>query len=681
MARAVTLLTERYRKQQQILCLPPATGDLPESGIILASPACPVRKPIEHAGHIYQEKVIRAYSINGPESDSNQTSGPLLTSSELKNDSATPTRPKVDAAASLASKLAVRSDDLYELLELGDKRWHATADDIKKSFRRISLTYHPDKIAHLGEAAREASESHFKAVMKAYDVLSDKKKRAAYDSIDDVDDSIPTERDAQTSPERFYDKFGKCFALNSRWSVSDRVPQLGDDKSDMKSVDKFYEFWYSFKSWRDFSFDLEYDLDQAECREEKRWMERQNSKHVKSKKLDESARIRRLVDLAYKHDPRLQRERAATKAKKNAQKLEKRKAAEERARIEREAEERAKIEADKKAAADKEQRAVAKKQKENARQVMRKTRQKLRAAARSISLESSERALLMVEKMCMEGTVESIEALTSALSALNVNDEGYIENAVEVLERASNNPRQVFETSTSSGDPIDRSASPSNRAPIECPDKDDSNCSTGSGNLSNSVKSTSIDETESKGGAHETAWTADELSLLSKGVAKFPGGTRDRWQKLADFIGTKSADEVLGKVNEVRSAKGNVNKSKMSGNSNQAARKEDAKAFERFQEKKKGSKATNAAVPPSSKQTNPAPAVNSVPAKASQPPNKLLFTPREQSVFEAALKKFPASDGDLRWKKVSNVVGRSAEDCKTRFNELITFFQTRKQKQ
>lgn len=36
----------------------------------------------------------------------------------------------VDAASSLASNLAVGGDHLYEIFLLGEKRWHATLDDI-----------------------------------------------------------------------------------------------------------------------------------------------------------------------------------------------------------------------------------------------------------------------------------------------------------------------------------------------------------------------------------------------------------------------------------------------------------------------------------------------------------------------------------------------------------------------
>lgn len=44
--------------------------------------------------------------------------------------------------------------------------------------------------------------------------------------------------------------------------------------------------------------------------------------------------------------------------------------------------------------------------------------------------------------------------------------------------------------------------------------------------------------------AQEAAWTVNELSLLAKGLQKFPGGTARRWQQIAHFIGTKTQEEV-----------------------------------------------------------------------------------------------------------------------------------------
>ncbi len=52
----------------------------------------------------------------------------------------------------------------------------ATADELKKAYRKQAMQYHPDR--NPGDAAAEAK---FKEVSEAYDVLKDEQKRAAYD--------------------------------------------------------------------------------------------------------------------------------------------------------------------------------------------------------------------------------------------------------------------------------------------------------------------------------------------------------------------------------------------------------------------------------------------------------------------------------------------------------------------
>ena len=53
----------------------------------------------------------------------------------------------------------------------------ASADELKKAYRRLVREYHPDK--NPGDAAAEA---RFKEVQSAYDILSDPKKRKTYDT-------------------------------------------------------------------------------------------------------------------------------------------------------------------------------------------------------------------------------------------------------------------------------------------------------------------------------------------------------------------------------------------------------------------------------------------------------------------------------------------------------------------
>lgn len=65
--------------------------------------------------------------------------------------------------------------DYYELLGV-----NRNADDaeIKKAYRKLAMKHHPDR--NLDD---DTSEEKFKLVQKAYAVLSDKKKRAAYDQF------------------------------------------------------------------------------------------------------------------------------------------------------------------------------------------------------------------------------------------------------------------------------------------------------------------------------------------------------------------------------------------------------------------------------------------------------------------------------------------------------------------
>ena len=63
--------------------------------------------------------------------------------------------------------------DYYEILEITKS---ASADEIKKAYRKMAIKYHPDK----NPGDKEAEEK-FKEAAEAYEVLSDDNKKARYD--------------------------------------------------------------------------------------------------------------------------------------------------------------------------------------------------------------------------------------------------------------------------------------------------------------------------------------------------------------------------------------------------------------------------------------------------------------------------------------------------------------------
>ncbi len=64
--------------------------------------------------------------------------------------------------------------DYYQILNVHRS---ASPEDIKKSFRKLALKYHPDK--HQGNTLVTAT--HFTELKEAYDTLRDRRKKARYD--------------------------------------------------------------------------------------------------------------------------------------------------------------------------------------------------------------------------------------------------------------------------------------------------------------------------------------------------------------------------------------------------------------------------------------------------------------------------------------------------------------------
>lgn len=77
-----------------------------------------------------------------------------------------------------SSTSTMAGESYYDLLGVPKD---AKQDEIKKSYRKMAVKWHPDKHASKSEAEQKEAEEKFKLIAEAYDVLSDDEKRAVYD--------------------------------------------------------------------------------------------------------------------------------------------------------------------------------------------------------------------------------------------------------------------------------------------------------------------------------------------------------------------------------------------------------------------------------------------------------------------------------------------------------------------
>ena len=71
--------------------------------------------------------------------------------------------------------MAENKRDYYEVLGVQKS---ASADEIKKAYRKAAMKYHPDR-----NPGDKEAEAKFKEVGEAYEVLSDDSKRQRYDQF------------------------------------------------------------------------------------------------------------------------------------------------------------------------------------------------------------------------------------------------------------------------------------------------------------------------------------------------------------------------------------------------------------------------------------------------------------------------------------------------------------------
>lgn len=381
--------------------------------------------------------------------------------------------------------------------------------------------------------------------------------------------------------DSFYDVFGPVFERNAYWSKRSPVPQFGDENTDIAKVLKFYQFWDNFDSWREFTHEDEYDLEQAESRYEKRYMEKENRRLKASMYKKEKTRIVGLVTLAYDNDPRIQKMLNDKEEERNKAKEAKKLAKDKRRLEEEEKRQRYKDEEEKKRRDAEEQTQKHKELKLQQKQ----EKQKLHNDIKSLFVENLKKGKF--DEFYIEAVFEKInkDNLTLLLENLRNNKfkspEEFDEKVKSIIENIKLNNQETYNKLEAT-------------RPIE----------------------------------NKREWTNEEISLLGKGLIKFPPGTSNRWARVSTYLGGDFTEQqIADKAKEIK--ENPVNKPK---------EEKGTYKFDTTQTVVKDDKWTQA----------------------------------QQKQLEAAIKVVPGTlPPKERWSKIAEFVeGKTMEDCVKRFKEI-----------
>ncbi|XP_017260420.1 dnaJ homolog subfamily C member 1 [Kryptolebias marmoratus] len=201
-------------------------------------------------------------------------------------------------------------------------------------------------------------------------------------------------------------------------------------------------------------------------------------------------------------------------------------------------------------------------------------------------------------------------------------------------------------------------------------------------------------------------WTEDDLSLLSRLMVKFPGGSPGRWEKIAHELG-RSVSDVTTKVKQVKDSvsqtSGLVKLSDLQGpplpvrslpvdismltlgvrgayeeeeeeEEAPAVRRRNRKSFtaDGGEEKVRGRRQRD--FDPTAVDEDEA-----EPQEIKEKPNPAVWTQNQQKLLELALQQFPRGTAE-RWDRIAKVVpGKTKEECMIRYKMLAELVQKKKQ--
>ncbi|CAK9034707.1 DnaJ homolog subfamily C member 2 (Gliosarcoma-related antigen MIDA1) (Zuotin-related factor 1) [Durusdinium trenchii] len=596
-------------------------------------------KRVECAGLSYHQFCLRFHGLaTGETADADQEADDKLADAEedAKLRAAWEERKKNQVAAQQDDD---DDEDLYELLGIGHLGFSASEKQIKKAYQKAILVHHPDKLkaeererAQQATRDRDAEDPMFLRVQRAWEILGNKEKRRGYDSQFAFDDAIPS---AMLGPdEDFYEVYGPVFERNARFSVKKPVPSLGDDGTAIDKVRAFYRFWTRFDSWRDFSKFDEFkdgDLEHADSRMEKRWMLRQNEIQRTKAKKKENERVYTLVQQALKVDPRLKRAKEEERQAKEREFQEK--------KAKREAEEEARRQADEQRRREEEEAERARKEQVDAERAQRQsTKKAFKKQLRMLRRHCDEAMDLLEFSAEQRSTVQDAHMLFSDW----FSDESEVAHLVTPFEvcmktkeraqvaAAMEKVMTLFEETREAKRAKEQEEQEARQARL---------------------REEEARQIKRKEKAEAPPWSPDELSSLQKATKKFPGGTRNRWLMICNYINSLPGQTV------VRTQEDCLKQSRI------MATKIEERGNFAGNNNKIGFKSEAAAPPPPSASTE---------RPAEEGVDEDGWTQQQQQALEEALQKFPSSmEKNERWKAIAKSVdGKTKKECVARFKFL-----------
>ncbi|XP_062600149.1 dnaJ homolog subfamily C member 1-like [Saccostrea cucullata] len=220
----------------------------------------------------------------------------------------------------------------------------------------------------------------------------------------------------------------------------------------------------------------------------------------------------------------------------------------------------------------------------------------------------------------------------------------------------------------------------------------------------NNVIKRSDDEDQEYKQVKSGEWTDEEVAKLAKAANKFPGGTPNRWQKIADLVG-RPMEEVIARCQKMKdshamtlstSVQGGVGKGKKSliisddiisqksvENSDSQSEKDMSQNGDiQIRKRSKASKKTNVeTLKSTSKGSN---LEGGASCDNTQDSLRLTdesdgWNKNQQTILEWALRQHPKGT-DQRWEKIAeHIPGKSKEDCISRFKYLAELVKRKKE--